>query len=75
MELYDKANELAKAIQNCKEYVELVEAGKGLAEDEKKAHLGQGFLIMQAQLAYSETMGKKPIRQKIEKLNRKAETL
>lgn len=75
MELYDKANELAKAIQNCKEYVELVEAGKVLAEDEKTAHLVQDFLIMQAQLAYAESMGNKPIRKKIEQLNRMAEQL
>lgn len=75
MELYDKANELATAIQNCKEYTELIEAGKVLAEDGKTAHLVQDFLIMQAQLAYAESMGDKPIRKKIEQLNRMAEQI
>ena len=46
-----------------------------LAEDEKTAHLVQDFLIMQAQLAYAESMGNKPIRKKIEQLNRMAEQL
>ena len=66
MELYDKANELAKAIQNCKEYVELVEAGKVVGEEEKKAPFGCGFLNIAAHPAFADSNGNKPVPTKIE---------
>lgn len=75
MEMYDKANELAAAVQRCKEYTELVEAGKVLAQDEKTLRLVRDFLVTQAQLAYAQSMGDKPIRKKIEQLNRMSELI
>ncbi len=75
MEIYDKANELAAAIQQCSEYKALVEEGKRLAQDEKTLQLVKEFLITQAQLAYAQSMGGKPIRKKTEQLNRLAEQI
>lgn len=73
VEIYDKAHELAASIQDCKEYKELVEAGKALAQDEKTMRLVREFLLWQTQLAYAQSMGDKPIRKKIEQLNRLSE--
>ena len=47
MEIYDKAHELAEAVQACKEYQDLVEAGKTLAKDEKTTKLVREFLVWQ----------------------------
>lgn len=73
MEIYDKAHELAETIQACKEYQDLVEAGKTLAKDEKTTKLVREFLLWQTQLAYAQSMGDKPVRKKIEQLNRLSE--
>lgn len=73
MEIYDKAHELAGVIQDCEEYKALLAAGEKLNSDEKTKKLVRDFLMLQAQLAYAQSMGDKPIRKKIELLNQKAE--
>ena len=73
MEIYDKAHELAGVIQDCEEYTALLAAGEKLNSDEKTKKLVRDFLMLQAQLAYAQSMGDKPIRKKIELLNQKAE--
>lgn len=73
MEIYDKAHELAAAIKDCQDYKDLVAAGQELAKDEKTKHLVRDYLVLQAQLAYAQSMGDKPIRKKIEHLNQMAE--
>lgn len=75
MEIYDKANELAQSIQACPEYTALIEAGKELAKDEKTLNHVRDFLVLQAQLAYAQSMGDKPIRKKIDHLNTMAEII
>ena len=75
MEIYDKAHELEAAIKECQEYKDLVAAGQELAKDEKTKHLVRDFLMLQAQLAYAQSMGDKPIRKKIDHLNQMAEPL
>ena len=50
-----------------------VAAGQELAKDEKTKHLVRDFLMLQAQLAYAQSMGDKPIRKKIDHLNQMAE--
>ena len=47
--------------------------GEKLNSDEKTKKLVRDFLMLQAQLAYAQSMGDKPIRKKIELLNQKAE--
>lgn len=71
MELYDKAEELAVTIHQCKEYQELVAAGKELAKDEKTKKMVHDFLILQAELAYAQSMGG-TTKKKFEDLNRMA---
>ena len=73
MEIYDKAHELEAAIMECQEYKDFVAAGQELAKDEKTKHLVRDFLMLQAQLAYAQSMGDKPIRKKIDHLNQMAE--
>ena len=73
MSVYDKANELAQAIQEDEDYKALLEAGKKLAEDEKTRQHVQDFLALQAQLAYAQAAGDKPVRKKIEQLQRMQE--
>ncbi|MCI6301152.1 MAG: YlbF family regulator [Megasphaera elsdenii] len=75
MEIYDKAHELEVAIKECQEYKDLVAAGQELAKDEKTKHLVRDFLMLQAQLAYAQSMGDKPIRKKIDHLNQMAELI
>ena len=75
MEIYDKAHELEAAIKECQEYKDLVAAGQELAKDEKTKHLVRDFLMLQAQLAYVQSMGDKPIRKKIDHLNQMAELI
>lgn len=75
MNIEDKARELAAAIQECREYQDLVEAGKLLAQDEKTLRLVKEFLVTQAQLAYAQSMGGKPIRKKTEQLQRLSEQI
>ena len=70
MSVYDKANELAQAIQEDEDYKALLEAGKKLAEDEKTRKHVQDFLTLQAQLAYAQAAGDKPVRKKIEQLQK-----
>ena len=75
MEIYDKAHELEAAIKECQEYKDLVAAGQELAKDEKTKHLVRDFLMLQAQLAYAQSMGDKPIRKKIDHLNQMLNSL
>ncbi len=75
MEMYDKAHELAASIQSCPEYTALVAAGKELAKEEKTVRLVREFLTLQAQLAYAQSMGDKPIKKKIDQLNRLSESV
>lgn len=71
MEIYKKADELAQAIHECKEYQELVAAGKELAKDEKNKKMVHDFLFLQAELAYAQSMGG-TTKKKFEELNRMA---
>lgn len=75
MEIYDKANALAESIQACSEYKQLLEAGNALAQDEKTTRMVSEFLMLQAQLAYAQSMGDKPIRKKTEQLNKMSEMI
>ena len=68
MSVYDKAQELAQAIQADEDYQALLAAGKKLAEDEKTMKHVQEFLSLQAQLAYAQAAGDKPVRKKLEQL-------
>ncbi|KXB92762.1 YlbF family regulator [Megasphaera hutchinsoni] len=69
MKLYDQANVLAKAIKECKEYQDVIEAGKELKKDEKTKQMVKEFLILQAELAYAQSMGGKEDKQKVDRLN------
>ncbi|MBC3536144.1 YlbF family regulator [Megasphaera hominis] len=73
MSVYDKAQELAQAIQADEDYQALLAAGKKLAEDEKTMKHVQEFLSLQAQLAYAQAAGDKPVRKKLEQLQRAQE--
>lgn len=73
MEIYDKAHELAGVIQDCEEYKALLAAGEKLNSDEKTKKLVVIFLMLQAQLAYAQSMGDKPVARKIELIGRQAE--
>ena len=64
----DKTTELAKAIQEDSDYKALLEAGKKLAEDEKTMRHVQEYLTLEAELAYAQAVGNKPIRKKLEQL-------
>ena len=75
VKLYDKAQELSDAIRECSEYTALVEAGKALQKDEKTVRMVREYLLLQTQLAYAQSMGDKPIKKKIEQLNRMAEII
>lgn len=75
MELYDKAHALAEAIGNAKEYQALLDAGKKLEKDPKATKLVKEYLMLQAQLAYAQSMGNKPVKKKIEQLNLMAERI
>ena len=72
MDVFVKANELAQAILACPEYVALLAAGKKLAEDQKTEKMVREFLLTQAELAYAQSMGDKPIKKKLETMNRLA---
>lgn len=75
MELYDKAHALAGAIQEAKEYQDLLDAGQELAKDPKTTKLVKDYLMLQAQLAYAQSMGDKPIKKKVDQLNQMAERI
>lgn len=75
MELYDKAHALADAIGKAKEYQDLLTAGKELAKDPKTTRLVKEYLMLQAQLAYAQSMGDKPIKKKVDQLNQMAERI
>ncbi len=75
MEIYDKAHELAKSIHSAKEYQALLDAGKELAKDPKAAKLVKEYLMLQAQLAYAQSMGDKPIKKKVDQLNTMADQI
>ena len=75
MYIYDKANELAKAIHDCEEYKALVEAGKVLSTDEDSKQMVKNFLLKQIQLEYAQAMGEEPDQSKVEELNNLAEII
>lgn len=75
MEIYDKAQALAAAIHDDAAYQALIHAGKELAKDPKAAKLVKDYLMLQAQLAYAQSMGDKPIKKKVDQLNTMAETI
>ena len=74
-EVYVKAIELAAAIGACEGYKKLLAAGEKLAGEEPTRKNVRDFLVLQAKLAYAQSMGDKPIKKKVEDLNRLAEIL
>jgi cell fate (sporulation/competence/biofilm development) regulator YlbF (YheA/YmcA/DUF963 family) len=71
MEIYEKADELAKTIHQCKEYQDLIAAGNELAKDAKTKKMVHDFLLLQAELAYAQSMGG-TTKKKFDELNRMA---
>lgn len=75
MEIYDKAHALAGAIREAEEYQALVSAGNVLTKDPQTTKLVKEYLVLQAQLAYAQSMGEKPVKKKINMLNVMAEKI
>lgn len=69
MEIYDKAQALAKAIGECREYEQLVKAGEELAKDKSTKDMVKEFLVLQAELVYGQSMGAAPAKKRTDRLN------
>ena len=72
-DVFVKADALAKAVGECEDYKNLLAAGEKLAAEESTRKNVRDYLILQAKLAYAQSMGDKPVKKKIEELNRLAE--
>ncbi|MFC2800814.1 MAG: YlbF family regulator [Anaeroglobus sp.] len=74
-DVFVKADALAKAVGECEDYKNLLAAGEKLAAEESTRKNVRDYLILQAKLAYAQSMGDKPVKKKIEELNRLADII
>ncbi len=75
MNVYDNANELAKAIKSSHEYKKLLAAKEGLAGDQDAGRMVKDFLEKQAQMQIEAMSGKPPDQAKTEQLQKLYELL
>ena len=73
--IYEKADALAAAVKDCEDYKALLAAGEKLEQEAATRIHVRDYLGLQAKLAYAQSMGDKPVKKKIEELNRLAEIL
>ena len=74
-DVFVKADALAKAVGECEDYKNLLAAGEKLAAEESTRKNVRDYLILQAKLAYAQSMGDKPVKKKIEELTPFADLL
>ena len=75
MNVYDNANDLAKAIKSSHEYKKLLEAKQGLSGDKDAGKMVKDFLDKQTQLQIEAMSGKQPDAAKTEQLQKLYELL
>lgn len=70
MNIYDRAHELAKALQNSEEYQNLLVAKKGIDGDEQARKMVKDFVTKQMEIEYEMMAGKKQDQEKTEQLQK-----
>lgn len=63
--IYEKADALAAAVKDCEDYKALLAAGEKLEQEAATRIHVRDYLVLQAKLAYAQSMGDKPVKKKL----------